>query len=180
MKKRTFGKGNLEVSALGFGCMGFSFGYGPATDRQQGIKVIRAAFTRGVTFFDTAEAYGPFTNEELVGEALAPFRDRVGRPAKNWAWLLAQKPWIVPIPGMTNRSHLEQNMDALQVERSADHMKEIEDGFASIQVQGARLSEPILAFSDLGAKLGTSSKGGHGLVRRVDMVVLACLETRAQ
>ena len=77
MRKRKLGKSNLEVSALGFGCMGMSFGYGPATDRKQGISVIRAAVERGVTFFDTAEAYGPFTNEELVGEALAPFRDQV-------------------------------------------------------------------------------------------------------
>ena len=77
MQKRTLGKGNLEVSAIGLGCMGLSFGYGPAVDKQQGISLIRAAVERGVTFFDTAEVYGPFTNEELVGEALAPFRDQV-------------------------------------------------------------------------------------------------------
>src|SRR5467141_3532297 len=77
MHKRQLGKSGLDVSALGFGCMGISFGYGPAIDRQQGISVIRAAVERGVTFFDTAEAYGPFTNEELVGEALAPFRGQV-------------------------------------------------------------------------------------------------------
>ena len=70
-------KSNLEVSAIGLGCMGMSFGYGPAVDKQQGISVIRAAVERGVTFFDTAEVYGPFTNEELVGEALAPFRRNV-------------------------------------------------------------------------------------------------------
>ena len=77
MQKRTLGKSNLEVSAIGLGCMGLSFGYGPAVDKQEGISLIRAAFERGVTFFDTAEAYGPFTNEELVGEALAPYRDQV-------------------------------------------------------------------------------------------------------
>ncbi|HYA25434.1 MAG TPA: aldo/keto reductase [Terriglobales bacterium] len=77
MKKRKLGKSNLEISEIGFGCMGLSFGFGPAVDKQQGISVIRAAVERGVTFFDTAEVYGPFTNEELVGEALAPFRDRV-------------------------------------------------------------------------------------------------------
>jgi len=77
MKKRTLGDSNLEVSALGLGCMGLSFGYGPAVDKQQGISLIRAAVERGVTFFDTAEVYGPFTNEELVGEALAPFRKDV-------------------------------------------------------------------------------------------------------
>ncbi len=75
MKKRRLG--NLEVSALGFGCMGLSYGYGPATDKQQAINVIRAAVEHGVTFFDTAEAYGPFVNEELVGEALAPHREQV-------------------------------------------------------------------------------------------------------
>ena len=77
MQKRTLGKGGLEVSAIGYGCMGLDFGYGPPTDRQEGIQLIRAAVERGVTFFDTAEAYGPFTNEELVGEALAPVRDQV-------------------------------------------------------------------------------------------------------
>jgi len=77
MRKRKLGKSNLEVSALGLGCMGMSFGYGPARDKQEMIPVIRAAVERGVTFFDTAEVYGPFTNEELVGEALAPFREQV-------------------------------------------------------------------------------------------------------
>ena len=77
MQKRRLGNSNLEVSAIGLGCMGLSFGYGPAVEKQQGIALIRAAVERGVTFFDTAEVYGPFTNEELVGEALAPFREQV-------------------------------------------------------------------------------------------------------
>src|SRR5580698_5884766 len=77
MQKRKLGKSNLEVSALGLGCMGMSFGFGPAMDKQEGISLIRAAVDRGVTFFDTAEVYGPFTNEELVGEALSPLRDKV-------------------------------------------------------------------------------------------------------
>jgi aryl-alcohol dehydrogenase-like predicted oxidoreductase len=77
MKKRTLGKSGLEVSALGLGCMGLSYGYGPATERQDAVKLVRTAFERGVTFFDTAEAYGPFTNEDLLGEALAPIRDKV-------------------------------------------------------------------------------------------------------
>ncbi len=77
MQKRRLGKSNLEVSAIGLGCMGMSFGYGPAGEKQEMISVIRRAVERGVTFFDTAEVYGPFTNEELVGEALAPFRDQV-------------------------------------------------------------------------------------------------------
>src|SRR5881296_964983 len=77
MQKRKLGKSNLEVSALGLGCMSMSFGYGPAADRQEMISLIRSAVEHGVTFFDTAEVYGPFTNEELVGEALAPFRGKV-------------------------------------------------------------------------------------------------------
>ena len=82
MQKRKLGKSGLEVSAIGLGCMGLSFGDGPAVDRQQGIALIRAAFERGVAFFDTAEVYGPFTNEELVGEALAPFRGQVAIATK--------------------------------------------------------------------------------------------------
>jgi aryl-alcohol dehydrogenase-like predicted oxidoreductase len=77
MKKRKLGKSNLEVSAFGLGCMGMSFGYGPAGDKQEMISLIRSAVERGVTLFDTAEVYGPFTNEELVGEALAPYREQV-------------------------------------------------------------------------------------------------------
>ncbi len=82
MKKRKLGNSNLEISAVGLGCMGMSFGYGPAGDKQEMISLIRAAVERGVTFFDTAEVYGPFTNEELVGEALSPFRGRVAIATK--------------------------------------------------------------------------------------------------
>jgi aryl-alcohol dehydrogenase-like predicted oxidoreductase len=77
MQQRRLGKSNLKISAIGYGAMGLSFGYGPATDRQEAIRLIRAAAERGVTFFDTAQVYGPFTNEELVGEALAPYRGQV-------------------------------------------------------------------------------------------------------
>ena len=77
MQGRRLGKSNLEVSAVGLGCMGLSFGLGPPVDKQAGVSLIRAAAERGVTFFDTAEAYGPFTNEELVGEALVPLRHQV-------------------------------------------------------------------------------------------------------
>ena len=77
MKKRQLGKSGLEVSALGLGCMGLSFGYGPATDKTEAVKLLHAAVERGITFFDTAEAYGPFDNEELLGEALAPYRNQV-------------------------------------------------------------------------------------------------------
>jgi aryl-alcohol dehydrogenase-like predicted oxidoreductase len=82
MQKRKLGKSNLEVSAMGLGCMGLSFGLGPAVDQKEGIALIRAAVESGVTFFDTAEVYGPYTNEELVGEALAPFRDQVAIATK--------------------------------------------------------------------------------------------------
>ena len=86
MKKRQLGKSNLEVSAIGLGCMGMSWSYGPAKDKQEMISLLRAAVERGVTFFDTAEVYGPLTNEELVGEALAPFRDQVVIATKfGWA-----------------------------------------------------------------------------------------------
>src|SRR5215510_13131616 len=77
MQKRKLGKSDLEVSAIGLGCMGMSFSYGPPKDKQEMISLLRSAVERGVTFFDTAEVYGPFTNEELVGEALAPFRGQV-------------------------------------------------------------------------------------------------------
>jgi aryl-alcohol dehydrogenase-like predicted oxidoreductase len=334
--------GALEVSALGFGCMNVAGMYNHPLDRQEAIRLIRAAYERGVTLFDTAEVYGPFLGEDLVGEALAPIRDRVviatkfgfdiapngqvrglnSRPENikrvteaslrrlktdridlhyqhrvdpqvpiedvagavqdliregkvlhfglssaggatirrahqvqrvtavqneysvwtrdpelealqaceelgigfvpwspqgmgyltgavtpmkklgaedlrtvmprftpearraNWrvvellqgvgarkqatpgqvalAWLLARKPWIVPIPGTTARAHMEQNLDALQVRLSTADIKEIDDGVARIRVQGARSNEAMLAQIDVDAKLGTSSKGGGG------------------
>ena len=127
MQKRKLGKSNLEVSAIGLGCMGMSYGYGPAADRQDMIKLIRSAVERGVTFFDTAEAYGPFINEELV----AP------------AWLLAQKPWIVPIPGTTKPNRLEENLGAAAVELTSDDLRDIEDASSKIKVQGARYPEEL-------------------------------------
>ena len=106
MKKRKLGNSNLEVSAIGFGCMNMSFGYGPAADKKQGISVIRAAVERGVTFFDTAEVYGPLTNEELVGEALAPFRDKVVIATKYGFDLAA-------FPGLNSRpEHIKQVAEA--------------------------------------------------------------------
>jgi aryl-alcohol dehydrogenase-like predicted oxidoreductase len=345
MQKRKLGQSNLKVSALGLGCMNVAWAYGPPIDRNDAVRLIRDAYERGVTFFDTAEVYGPFLSEEIVGEALAPVRDRVviatkfgfevdpatkerrglnSRPdyikrvaegclkrlrtdridlfyqhrvdpnvpiedvagavkeliaegkvrhfglseaggatirrahavqpvtaVQNeysvwtrdperevlptceelgigfvpWsplgmgyltgkvtptatfdkaadlragfprftpealkanqalikllgsvaerkkatpaqialAWLLARKPWIVPIPGTTKPDHLQENLGALEIQLTADDVKEIEDGFAATRVQGARSSEQILAWSDIGAKLGTSSAGGHGM-----------------
>ena len=108
MNPRKLGKSNLEVSALGLGCMGMSFGYGPAGDKQEMIGLIRAAVERGITFFDTAEAYGPFTNEELVGEALAPFRDRVAIATKFGFTFEPDKP-----RGLDSRpAHLKEVADA--------------------------------------------------------------------
>jgi aryl-alcohol dehydrogenase-like predicted oxidoreductase len=335
--------GSLEVSALGLGCMNFHHAYSPRTSKPDAIKVIRAAYDRGVTFFDTAINYGPFLSEETVGEALAPFRDQVviatkfgygytadgknrgldSRPEyikqmtegslrrlktdridlyyqhrvdpnvpiedvagtvkdlvtagkvrhfglseaggatirrahavlpvtavqneysvwtrdpehevlptcealgigfvpwsplgmgyltgtitpsrtfdpaldmrtmlprftpearrANWpvvellqrvgqrknatpgqvalAWLLARRPWIVPIPGTTRLNHLEENLDAVRVELTPDDVKAIEAGFAAVRVQGARATQELLDRHDVGANLGTTSVGGHG------------------
>jgi len=357
MNKRKLGNSGLEVSALGLGCMNFAWAYGPPTDRQQAIKVILEAYDRGVTFFDTAEVYGPFLSEEMVGEALAPIRDRVviatkfgfevdpvtkerhglnSRPEyikrvaeaclkrlktdvidlfyqhrvdpnvpiedvagavkdliqegkvrhfglsevggatirrahavlpvaavqneysvwtrdpehevlptceelgigfvpwsplgmgyltgtvgtstvfdPTWdlrssynfprftpealqanravvelleritgrkgatsgqialAWLLAKKPWIVPIPGTTRLEHLEENLGALKIQLDAEDVKEIDDGFTSLHVKGARAPEALLKAHDTGANLGSSSTGGHGLspLHRKDQTV---------
>jgi aryl-alcohol dehydrogenase-like predicted oxidoreductase len=111
MQKRKLGKSNLEVSAIGLGCMGLSHGLGPAVEKQQGISLIRAAVERGVTFFDTAEAYGPFTNEELVGEALAPFRDQVVIATK-FGFKLGAGP-VAGISGVDSRpEHIKQVAEA--------------------------------------------------------------------
>lgn len=338
MQKRQLGQSRLEVSAIGLGCMNLNHAYGPATSKEHAIRLIRMAFERGVTFFDTAEAYGPFSNERVVGEALAPVRDQVviatkfgfeitpdgafkglnSRPEQirqvaeaslerlktdyidlfyqhrvdpsvpieevagtvkelieegkvrhfglseaggatilrahrvqpvtavqneysvwtrdseaevlpvceklgigfvPWsplgmgylagtvgptttldpasdlragfprftpeamranrpvvdllrriadrthatpaqvalAWLLAQKPWIVPIPGTTSLAHLDEDLGALNVELTPDDLREIDEGYSRIQVQGARTTEALLAITDVGAKLGTRS-----------------------
>src|SRR5512135_2933835 len=96
MNKRRIGTRNLEISASGLGCMGMSFGYGPAADKKEMISLIRSAFEQGVTFFDTAEIYGPFTNEELVGEALAPIPDQVVIATKFGFRPDADRKWNIP------------------------------------------------------------------------------------
>jgi aryl-alcohol dehydrogenase-like predicted oxidoreductase len=112
MQKRTLGKGGLEVSAIGYGCMGLERVYGPATDRQEGVRIIRAAFDRGVTHFDTAEAYGPFTNEVLVGEALAPMRDEVSIATK-FGWDIDEKTGA-RTGGLNSRpDHIRHVVDAM-------------------------------------------------------------------
>jgi aryl-alcohol dehydrogenase-like predicted oxidoreductase len=192
MQKRKLGKSNLEVSALGLGCMGMSFGYGPAGDKQGMISVIRSAVEQGVTFFDTAEVYGPFTNEEL-GIGFVPFsplgkgfltgkinvdtkfasddfRNKVPRfdpenrkanqalvevvetfakqknatPAQvALAWVLAQKPWIVPIPGTTKLHRLRENLGAVSLELTPEDLRTLESAAAKISVQGARYPEHL-------------------------------------
>src|SRR6267143_828947 len=250
MQKRKLGKAGLEVSAIGFGCMGLNFAYGPGLDKQSAVSIIRTAFDVGVTFFDTAEAYGPFTNEELDGEALAPIRDQVviatkfgfknGDPSAGMdsrperirevadaslrrlktdridlfyqhrvdpnvpmeevagtgkidektsfakddlrnmyprfspesrrvnqplvdqlasiaaakkvppaqialAWLLAQEPWIVPIPGTTKVQRLRENVAAATLELSREDLRQIRDALANIKVQGDRYPAHMMA-----------------------------------
>ncbi|MGA8616996.1 MAG: aldo/keto reductase [Candidatus Sulfotelmatobacter sp.] len=110
MQKRKLGKSNLEVSALGFGCMGLSFGFGPPVEKQYGISLIRGAVERSVTFFDTAEVYGPFTNEELVGEALAPFRNQVVMATKFGFDISPGKPG--PHPVNSRPEHIREVAEA--------------------------------------------------------------------
>jgi aryl-alcohol dehydrogenase-like predicted oxidoreductase len=109
MQKCKLGKSNLEVSAIGLGCMGMSFGYGPPKDRTEMISLIRAAVNRGVTFFDTAEVYGPFANEELVAEALAPFRNQVVIATKFGFDISPEKPG--PYPANSQPEHLKQAVE---------------------------------------------------------------------
>ncbi|MEH2376438.1 aldo/keto reductase [Nostoc sp.] len=138
MQTRKIGNSNLEVSAIGLGCMGMSFSYSPPKDTQEMSALLGAAVDRGITFFDTAEVYGPFLNEELVGEALAPFRGQVAI-----AWLLAQKAWIVPIPGTTKLHRLDENIGAVSVELMPDDLRDIDDAASKIAVQGAQYPEKL-------------------------------------
>lgn len=157
MQKRKLGNSGLEVSAIGLGCMGLSYGFGAATEKQQAIAVIRTAVERGVTFFDPAEIYGPFTNEELVGEALAPLRDRV---------VIATKFGFNVSPdgqrsGLNSRpEHIKQVAEAalkrlktdvidLFYQHRVDPNVPIEDVAGAVKelIQGERLPESILKMS---------------------------------
>jgi aryl-alcohol dehydrogenase-like predicted oxidoreductase len=126
MQRRKLGKSNLEVSAIGLGCMGLSFSLGPAVDKKEGISLIRAAVERGVTFFDTAEAYGPFTNEELVGEALVPLRDQV---------VIATKFGMAPNPADAGKW--------TALDSRPEHIKEAAEG----SLNGSRLMSSICTTS---------------------------------
>src|SRR5258705_176724 len=189
MQKRKLGESNLEVSAIGLGCMGMSYHRGPAPDRNPMIALIRKAVELGVIFFDTAEVYGPFINEELVGEALFPFRtlgrgflagalnehtkfdsrndnratlprftaeamkanrvlvellhefgQRKGATSSQvaFAWLLAQKPWIVPIPGTTKLERLEENLRSIDLEFTPEEWRDLNHAVSKIKLQGDR------------------------------------------
>ena len=141
MHTRRLGTDGPEVSAIGLGCMGLSINYGEPVDRASGIPLIRDAVERGVTFFDTAEAYGPFTNEELVGEALAPMRQQVIIATKAQvalAWLLTRRPWIVPIPGTRKLHRLEENLAAAELTLSNDDLADLNRISNDIAVHGAR------------------------------------------
>src|SRR6202000_1137992 len=117
MQKRKLGKSGLEVSAIGLGCMGLSFGFGPATEKKAAIELIHAAYESGVTFFDTAEAYGPYHNEELLGEALAPFRDK-GVIATKFGFLDAR-----PTSGLDSRpAHIREVAEASLKRLRTDHI----------------------------------------------------------
>jgi hypothetical protein len=115
---------------------GLSHGYGPAVDDQDGIALVRSAVDLGITFFDTAQVYGPFSNEELVGKALAPVRNRV--VIATLAWLLAQHPWIVPIPGTTKPHRLRENTAAVDLELTPEDLEEIIAVADRVDVQGER------------------------------------------
>src|SRR4051795_11768973 len=117
MKKRVLGKNGLEVSAIGFGCMGLNFGYGSALSREESVALIRAAAERGVTFFDTAEIYGPFTNEELVGEALEPVRDQVVIATKfGWELSTGQARGVDSRPATIKRT-VDESLKRLRTDR---------------------------------------------------------------
>ncbi len=155
MQKRKLGKSNLEVSALGLGCMGMSFGFGPPKDKQAMISVIHAAVERGVTFFDTATfdssdfrntvpRFSPENrkaNQAMVDLLNGIAQTKKAAPAQiALAWLLAQKPWIVPIPGTTKLDRLEENVAALSVELSDRDLRDIDDAASQITLQSARYS----------------------------------------
>lgn len=164
MQQRTLGASGLKVSARGFGCMGLNFGYGPAVPRQNAVQLIRAAFDRGVTFFDAAEAYGPFTNEEVVAEALAPIRDKVviattfgfkggdstagmdSRPERVRAVAdAALKRLKTDRIDLFYQHRLEENVGAAAIELTADDLRHLGDALTHIQVQGDRYPAHLAA-----------------------------------
>jgi aryl-alcohol dehydrogenase-like predicted oxidoreductase len=159
METRKLGNSNLEVSALGLGCMGMSVGYGPASDKKEMISLIRTAVERGVTFFDTAEAYGPFTNEELVGEALAPLRDQVaiatkfgckpdpnGGPALNTRWTAQNsRPEHVKEVAEASLKRLKTDVIDLFYQHRVDPNVPIEDVAGAVKDLMVAVNPPVSA-----------------------------------
>jgi aryl-alcohol dehydrogenase-like predicted oxidoreductase len=162
MEKRKLGKSNLEVSAIGLGCMGLSFGYGPAVNEKEGIALIRAAVERGVTFFDTAEVYGPFSNEELVGQALAPFRSKVliatkfgweANPADGGKWNnLNSRPEHIKKVAEASLSRLKTDVIDLFYQHRVDLNVPIEDVAGTVKdlIQEGKVKH--FGLSEAGAK----------------------------
>ena len=169
VKKRKLGNSGLEVSALGLGCMGLSFGYGPATEKSEAIKLIRAAFERGVTFFDTAEAYGPYANEELVGEAVEPFREKVvfatkfgfkeGTPAKG----LDSRPERIREHTEAALKRLRTDVIDLLYQHRVDPNVPVEEVAGAVKDHPPRQSE---AFRDVGSRSRQHSPRSRSAARR--------------
>ena len=160
MEKRKLGKNGPEVSAIGFGCMGLNFAYGPALDKPSAISLIRTAFELGVTLFDTAEAYGPFTNEEIVGEALAPIRDQVVIATKfgfkdgdSTAGMDSRPEHIREVADASLKrlgtDHIDlfyqHRVDPAQIALAADDLRQIDVALAGIKVQGDRYPPQLAA-----------------------------------
>src|SRR5277367_4611700 len=160
MQKRMLGKSGLEVSALGFGCMGSSFGLGPATEKQEAIKVIRAAVEGGVTFFDTAEVYGPLINEELVGEALSPFKGQVViatkfgfKQATNGKWTdLDSRPEHIKEVAEASLKRLKINSIDLFYQHRVDPKVPIEDVAGTVKALIAEGKVKHFGMSEAGAE----------------------------
>jgi Predicted oxidoreductases (related to aryl-alcohol dehydrogenases) len=182
MQTRKLGREGLEVSALGLGCMGLSFGYGPATDKRQALELIRAAVDEGVTLFDTAEIYGPFTNEELLGEALAPVRDRVviatkfgfDLPQPAGQQVLNSRPEHIrrAVEGSLKRLRIE-TIDLLYQHR-VDPEVPIEEVAGTVAATDSRRESEVLR--PVGSRRANHSAcprraAGHGAAKRIFAVV---------
>lgn len=147
MNTRELGRSGLTVSAIGFGCMSTTGAYdSPSPDRDAMIALVRQAVDEGVTFFDTAEAYGPHTNEQLVGDA----GDHEATPAQvALAWLIGREPWIVPIPGTTKPHRLTENNGAARLQLGDDEMEELNGAAAAIGIAGDRFPDALEAATNL-------------------------------
>jgi aryl-alcohol dehydrogenase-like predicted oxidoreductase len=181
MQKRELGKSNLEVSAIGLGSMGMSFGLGPAIDRQDGIALIRAAVESGVTFFDTAEVYGPFANEELVGEALAPFRDQAViatkfgfKPAGEGRWSdLDSRPEHIKEVAEASLKRLKTDVIDLFYQHRVDPNVPIEDVAGAVKdlIQAGKVKHFGLSEAGVQTIRRTRRSASHCVTERILAVV---------